>query len=50
MIRFTLDSEVAAFAQWRAINEKQRDRQRDLLRREKVLSYKGNLFYQFFSF
>lgn len=35
------DSEVAAFAQWRAINEKQRDRQRDLARREKVQDYKG---------
>ena len=42
-----LDSEVAAFAQWRAINEKQRDRQRDLARREKVQGYKGKVFLLF---
>lgn len=35
------------FAQWRAINEKQRGRSRDLARRSTIQKYKGNWQYYF---
>ena len=40
-----LDSEVSEFAQWHALNERQKTRERDIARREKVLKYKGIFIY-----
>ena len=40
-----LDSEVSEFAQWQALNERQKTRERDIARREKVLKYKGIFVY-----